>query len=166
METLEKVVLEVINLHIDLLIDTEKIVKQINNSSVQNNKSKNIENIIITKKNEITKISNFKRTLYEDWKKEDITRDEYLEYKRRYEKDIERLKKNIENLEIEKSKYKIQNITNNKWLERIKKQGKITSLTRNIMIELIDSIYVKENGDFIIKFKFKDEFQRCLENKI
>lgn len=36
--------------------------------------------MIISKQNEISKISNFKRTLYEDWKNEDITREEYLEY--------------------------------------------------------------------------------------
>ena len=30
-------------------------------------------------------------------------------------------------------------------------------------MELIDCIYVKENGDIIIKFKFEDEFKRCLE---
>ncbi len=31
------------------------------------------------------------------------------------------------------------------------------------MMELIDCIYVKENGDIKIKFKFEDEFKRCLE---
>ena len=70
MENLEKVVLKAINLHIDLLINTEEMVKQINDSSFQNTKNENIENMIIAKQNEISKISNFKRTLYEDWKKE------------------------------------------------------------------------------------------------
>ena len=28
---------------------------------------------------------------------------------------------------------------------------------------IIDCIYVKENGDIKIKFKFEDEFKRCLE---
>ena len=31
------------------------------------------------------------------------------------------------------------------------------------MMELIDCIYVKENGDIKIKFKFEDEFKRYLE---
>jgi Zn finger protein HypA/HybF involved in hydrogenase expression len=83
-EKLEEAVLQAINLHIDLLIDTEDIIKNISKSSFQNNRNENIENIIATKKNEISKISNFKRTLYEDWKNKDITRDEYLEYKQKY----------------------------------------------------------------------------------
>ena len=122
-----------------------------------------MDNMIIEKQNEISKISNFKRTLYEDWKNEDITREEYLEYKQKYENDIERLKQNIERLENEKQKYESQSISSNEWIEKFKEQKGITELSRDIMMELIDCIYVKENGDIIIKFKFEDEFKRCLE---
>ena len=163
LENLEKAVLKAINFHIDLLIDTEEIVQQINKSTYQNIKNENVENMIITKQNEISKISNFKRTLYEDWKNEDITREEYLEYKQKYENDIERLKRNIERLENEKQKYESQSISSNEWIEKFKEQKGITELSRDIMMELIDCIYVKENGDIKIKFKFEDEFKRCLE---
>jgi DNA invertase Pin-like site-specific DNA recombinase len=155
-EKLEKAVLKAINLHIDLLIDTEEIIKQINESSYQNIKSENIENMIIAKQNEISKMSNFKRTLYEDWKNEDITREEYLEYKQKYEDDIERLKQNIERLESEKQKYERQNQNSNKWIEKFKERKGINELSRDIMMELIDCIYVHENGNITIKFKFED----------
>lgn len=160
-ELLEKAVVQAINLHIDLLINTEEIIKQINQSSFQNLKNENIENMIMTKQNEISKISNFKRTLYEDWKNEDITRDEYLEYKQKYENDIERLKLNIERLQNEKQKYENQNQSSNKWIEKFKEQKGITELSRDIMMELIDCIYVHDNGNITIRFKFEDEFKRC-----
>ena len=162
-EILEKAVAQAINLHIDLLTNTEEMIKQINQSSFQNLKNENIENMIKIKRIELSKILNFKRTLYEDWKNEDITRDEYLEYKQKYENDIERLKQNIESLEIEKQKYKIQNTTNNEWIEKFRKKKGITELSRDIMMELVDYIYVQENGNITIKFKFEDEFKRCLE---
>ena len=103
-DKLEKAVLQAINLHIDLLINTEEIIKRINDSCFRNTKNENIENMIIAKQNDISKISNFKRNLYEDWKNEDITRKEYLEYKHKYEDDIDRLKINIERLKNEKKK--------------------------------------------------------------
>lgn len=162
-ELLEKAVIQAINLHIDLLIDTEEIVKKINNSSFGDTKNENIENMIIAKQNEISKISNFKRTLYEDWKSADITRDEYLAYKQKYENDIERLKQNIERLENEKQKYESQSISSNEWIEKFKKQKRINKLSRDIMVELIDCIYVHENGNIIIKFKFKDELKKFLK---
>ena len=126
-------------------------------------KNENIENMIIAKQNEISKISNFKRTLYEDWKNKDITREEYLEYKQKYENDIERLKENIKRLENEKQKYENQNQSHNAWIEKFKNQKGIAELSRDIMMELIDCIYVHENGNITIKFKFEDEFKRCLD---
>ena len=162
-ENLEKAVLKAINIHIDLLIDTEEIIQQINESTYQNIKNENIENMIIVKQNEISKISNFKMRLYEDWKNEDITREEYIEYKQKYENDIKNLEKNIERLQNEKQKYEINNIKTNKWIEKFKGQKGITELSRDIMMELIDCIYVKENGDIKIKFKFEDEFKRYIQ---
>ena len=162
-ENLERAVLQSINLHINLLINTEEIIKQINKSSYTNKRNENIENMLINKQNEISKISNFKRTLYEDWKNGDITREEYLEYKLKYENDIERLKQNIERLENEKEKCEKQGKTQNEWIEKFRTQKGITELSRDIMMELIDCIYVHENGDITIKFKFEDEFKRCLE---
>lgn len=162
-ENLEKAVLEAINLHIDSLIDIEEIVEQINKSSFQNTKNENIEKMITTKHNEISKISNFKMRLYEDWKNEDITREEYIEYKQKYENDIERLKQNIERLQNEKEKYEKQNVSGNEWIQKFKEQKGITELSRDIMMELIDCIYVHENGDITIKFKFEDEFKRIQE---
>ena len=162
-DKLEKAVLQAINLHIDLLINTEEIIKRINDSCFRNTKNENIENMIIAKQNDISKISNFKRNLYEDWKNEDITRKEYLEYKHKYEDDIDRLKINIERLKNEKKKYESQKVSSNKWIQRFKRQKNITKLSRDIVLELIECIYVHENGNITIKFRFEDEFKRCLE---
>lgn len=162
-EKLEKAVIQAINLHIDLLSDTEEIIKQINESGLQNIKNEKIDNMIIAKQNEISKISNFKRTLYEDWKNEDITREEYLEYKHKYENDIERLKLNIERLQNEKKKNENKKISSNEWIEKFKEQKEIKRLSRDIIMELIECIYVHENDKITIKFKFEDEFKRYLE---
>lgn len=162
-EKLEKAVLQAINFHIDFLIDTDEIVKEIDESSFQNIKNQNIENMIIAKQTEISKISNFKRTLYEDWKNEDITREEYLEYKQKYENDIERLNQNIKQLKNEKQKYENESGAQNEWIERFKEQKGISELSRDVMLELVDCVYVHENGEITIKFKFEDEFKRCLE---
>ena len=159
-ENLEKAVLKAINLHIDLLVDTEEIINQVNNCKLINTKNENFENMIKTKQREIAKTSN------EDWKNGDITREEYLEYKQKYENDIERLNKNIERLENEKQKYESQSISSNDWMEKFKNKKLITKLSRYIMLELIDCIYIKENGDITIKFKFEDEFKYIENNKI
>ena len=51
-------------------------------------------------------------------------------------------------------------------MEKFKNKKLITKLSRDIMLELIDCIYIKENGDITIKFKFEDEFKYIENNKI
>ena len=161
-ENISKAVLQAINLHIKLLIDIEKIVKQVNEYGLQNTKTEKIDKIILSKQNEILKMSNYKIALYEDWKNGDITREEYLEYKQRYENDICILKQNIEKLEKEKKEN--NNEDNNLWIENFKEQKEIKELSRDIVIELIEAIYVHENGNLTVKFKFEDEFKTMLEH--
>ena len=69
----------------------------------------------------------------------------------------------MERLEIEKQKYESQSISSNEWIKKFKEKKSITELSRDVMMELIDCIYVKENGDIKIKFNFEDEFKRCLK---
>ena len=56
------------------------------------------------KENEKEKIGNLKRHLYENWKSEYITKEEYIEYKKKYEKDIDKIKEIIVNLDNQKEK--------------------------------------------------------------
>ena len=79
-EELENAVLMAIKLHIELLVDTEKLLEQINKSNTKKLANENMENIKKSKKIEIERISNLKRCLYEDWKSDYITKEEYFEY--------------------------------------------------------------------------------------
>ena len=62
-----------------------------------------------------------------------------------------------------KEKYKEHVLGDNIWIENLKEKRNITKLTRDIIVELIDCIYVHESGDITIKFKFEDEYERILE---
>ena len=162
-EELENSVLETIKLHIKLLIDIEDILEKVNKSRTQKLTNENIESIKLSKEKEIEKISNIKRCLYEDWKHEDITRDEYIEYKQKYEQDIKRIKRSIMNLDSQKERQEELIAGNSKWVESFKKNKNITELDRDIITELIDNIEVYENKKIKIHFKFINEIKTPLE---
>ena len=162
-EELENSVLEAIKLHIELLIDTENILEQVNKSKTKQLANENISNIKQAKEKDIDKISNLKRCLYEDWKNEDITREEYLEYKQKYEKDIERIKEIIENLDKQKERQEGIIDGNSQWIENFKKYKNINKLDRDIITELIDYIDVYENKKIKIHFRFKNELDKIYE---
>lgn len=155
LENLESAVLKAINYHINSLVDIDKLVVDLETRNKHTGRIKSIDNMIKIKQDDICKISNFKRTLYEDWKSDNISKEEYLDYKQKYEDDIEKLKINIEKLQIEKQEYELKDESHNDWIEKFKIQKSITELSRNIMIELVNCIYIYENGDIKINFKFK-----------
>lgn len=156
-EELENAVLEAIKLHIDMFADIKQILGHINKSNVQKLSNNNIENIKKQKKIEIDKLNNLKRYLYEDWKNKYITKNEYLEYKQKYEYDINKIKKELINLDNQKENQEEVICQNSKWVENLRIYKNITKLDRDIITELIDYIEVHENKRITIHFKFMNE---------
>lgn len=135
------------------LVDINKIVNKIQLNTKETNE------FIIEKKRkikEIEKVSNMKMLLYEDWKNNILTKNEYFEYKDVYENKIQKLKDNIENIEKEEAENKILYEKNSIWLNKIRKDNYIDELSRDIIQEMIKYIFVHENGDLTIEFRFKN----------
>ena len=161
-EELERAVLEAIKLHINC-VDIPKLLEQIHKLNLKKSVAEDMENIKKDKKKEIEKLNNLKRGLYEDWKNEYITKEEYVEYKQKYKQDIEKTKKIIENLNKQKGEEKEIINENSKWIENFKTSKNITGLDRDVVTELIDYIEVHENNKITIHFKFMDELENVLD---
>ncbi len=155
-ENLENAVLEAIRFHIKL-VDTKNILEQIDKVSIKKLENDNVEDIKQKREKEIEKISNLKMCLYEDWKNNYITKEEYLQYKQKYEQDIEKLKEIMVNLDKQKEKQEKFINANSLWIEDFIKHKDITGLDRDIVSELIDYIEVHENKKITIHFKFTNE---------
>ena len=156
-EELENAVLHAINLHIKVLLNVKDMIKQIEEFRRERVIDENIERAKEKKKNELNKVRNLKKGLYEDWKDGYITKGEYLEYRERYKKDIKKLENTINNLNRQKESEEEKIKENNKWIEKFKLQKRIKQLDRNIIVELIECIEVHEEKKIDIHFKFKNE---------
>lgn len=151
---LESCVLESIKVQMKLLVDVEELLVQLEKYK---NKKIILEDDCCAehdKEKEIARLQKLKKCLYEDWKNNDITREEYLEYKQNYERDIERANVFICNLTKEKQRKNNLTLDSHKWLEDLKKYKNISKLDRDILNELIDYIEVYENKKIKIHFKF------------
>lgn len=162
-DKLEKAVLKAIQIQIDLAIEVEQTIKQVNKSTQRSLINSSLEQRIKAKEREKEKYLSFKKSVYEDWKMGDLSKEEYLEYKSSYEREIVKCNDSLEYLQDEKEKYKEQMEGDNEWIERFKAKQNITELTRDVITEFIDCIYVHEGGDITVKFKFQDEYERALE---
>ena len=160
---LNHLVLQTILMQVRLVLDLEKAINKLKN----NGKEKEIEsnyntNMEMLERN-IDKYKRLKKKSYEDWKLNSITKEEYEMYSIDYDKKIENYTNEIK---VVQKIYKenLQNIKkDNYWIEHFKRNKKIKTLSREIIYELIDCIYVHEGGNITIKFKYQDEFEEAIK---
>lgn len=161
-DRLEEAVLEAVKLQISLVIEMEDVLNEINKSENVNLKNNNIENSIKRQKLELEKNKKLKKSAYEDWKLGLIEQNEYFEYSEGYTRNIQEIEENLKYLYEKEENYKEQVKGDNSWIEVFKENRNINKLTKEIVDELINCIYVHEGGNLTIDFKFKDEYEDIL----
>lgn len=106
-------------------------------------------------KGEKHKIFSLKQSIYEDWKLGDLTKEEYLNFKKCYLDRETDLNIRIDSINSEIDKVKNQTISNSYFKEILKKHNKIDKLDRTILIQLIDSIKLYDDNRIEINWDFR-----------
>lgn len=163
LEDLTEAVLKSIQIQISLIEDMENIVEKINKQPAISNKSKHIEKQLKDREKELEKMINVIDGLYMDWKCGDINRTEYARMKYKFELKVKEIEAMIDKLKLEADISSKGVGINDPYLKTFLKYGNIKELSRGILVELIDTIYVHENNKITVKFNFEDQHQRILE---
>lgn len=161
-ETLDKMVLQAIKQQIRLVVDLDKAIEKLNINENINNLEKQYND---TKKDidkNISLLKDNKQKLYEKWKFEKISKEDYLNESNIIKEEIDILndkyKLNEDNYkEILKQKSKDLS-----WINHYKRNRKIKKVTQKILKELIDSILVYEDKSIKVIFKYRDSYESCL----
>ncbi len=161
MEVLEDVVLNDLNTmikNVDLLKASveAKTVKKPDNTKI-------IEAEINRLNKELERVTNLKKSIYEDYKDDLITKDEFLSYRKDYILKEELLSKQISVLE-EKKTDNSTDYFENEWVKRLLELKEITKLDRDIIVEMINEITVYEDNRFKIKYNFSNEYENLFSN--
>lgn len=151
--------------HINLLTDFEKVQEYMKNNKNEDEKINGTKRKITKLNKELENIKLKKIEIYEDWKLDKIDEGQYYEYTKDY---IDK-KTNIEN-QIEKYQQEILDLekitaktSNNIWAERLSKYKDVSVLTKNMIDELIDDIYIYEDRRMKINFKYRDEYKIAMD---
>lgn len=162
-DKLEKAVLETIKAHISLAVSLEEVLNSIKETSARAKTSKRLEALLSQKEQEIARVKLCKLDLYPDMKSGVISRDEYASLKARFEEQLERLEDEKTHIKDEIAAYENVIADENAFLTYFLAHKNIETLTREVVVELIDMIYVHEGGEITIKFKYHDEYLRLLD---
>ena len=102
-------------------------------------------------------------SLYLDWKSGDITKEEYRRLKGRIAEQTTQLEQNISYLKEEMQVMADGIDTDDPYLTAFLKHKNIQTLNRGIVVELVNMVWVHENGEITVDFNFADEYQRILD---
>ena len=156
-------VLATIQSQIDLAVSMDQLVNDLKSQIVRAAKSSRLEKMLQLKEDEYEKVSRCRIDLYPDWKAGILSKDEYLSLKAKIGEQLEQIEIAIANIKEEISKYQSAPVSENKFISSFLRYRNIQVLTREVIVELIEMIYVHEGGTITIQFKYQDEYQRLLD---
>ena len=126
-------------------------IGEIKYSRHANNKNVDME----LKKYQISleKNNNIRKSLYKDYKEGILTKEEYLEYKKDYAKEVNLISGQIAFMEEAAN---VKNDENHEWVDMLVKYKNIKALDRETIAEALDKIVVTgRESDINIDIKFK-----------
>ncbi len=162
-DALYEAVLITIQKQIDLVESLAKIIEDINKAPIVCTQSNRLTSILKLREQELAKLTSVIDNLYLDWKSGDISKENYLRMKNKFEEQSLQLKQTIENLNDEIRTMAEGIHTDEPYLDSFLKYRNINRLERGILVELIDTIFVCEGGEIKIEFTFADQYKRVVD---
>lgn len=162
-ERLEAAVLFAIQQYVYLAIDYTKTIEQINRAPIVKSQDKKLAEAISQKERELTKVIRYKQAIYQDWKDNEISQTDYRRMREDYEEQEREINEKLKKLQDERAKQEHDVDSENPFLVAFRKYKNITTLSREVLIELVDSIIVHEGSNISIVLRFADELRRVQE---
>ena len=162
-DTLKTCIFRSIKYHIDLLRGVEEARKEI---KPRTEYTKSIKQKVENMKYELEIVEKNKIENYEKWKKNEITEIEYIENIKNIVGKECILKNAIkdEKSKLLKAKKEAINLRENVWIDTLLKYKNQRKLTKEMLEDLIDKIYInKEGRKIIIKFKYEDAYKLAMD---
>lgn len=162
-DKLEEVVLELLQTHIDNIVDLKRILSFIGNVPFQQLDMKKLEERREKKQAEVDRCAELRGMLYEDMKDGIISKEDYKELHAAYEQ----RKKNAE-ISIHQIELEMDDVLNRKskgfvWLDYFTEHQNIKKLTREVVVSLIREIKVFDKNHIEVIFDFDDCYKECLD---
>lgn len=108
---------------------------------------------------DLKKLEGKKEQAYIDYSDEVITKEDYIRYRDRFENEITKINKKISTINDTLSN---NEIPKNSFVSKLLDYGIIKNLTREIVTDMIDCIYIYENKRIKIVYNFSDELESLI----
>ncbi len=162
-DKLTQAVLDAIRIQIGLVESLAETLDAINQNPIVKTQSTRLNGMLKLREEELQKITSAIDSLYLDWKSGEITKEDHRRMKSRFEEKTAKLTEAIAAIQDEINTMAKGVNADDAYLTAFMKHKNIQTLERGIVVELIDTIYVHEDGRLTIDFAFADELKRVVD---
>ncbi len=154
-------VLESVKKHISSVISLEKLLNSIERERMNQKIVQKYGKEIAQKEQTAEELKEFKSSLYENYIKGILPKQDYRMLKEEYTTKLETIEKEISTLneKLEKELWRDRK----EWIEHFKKFSNITELDRNAVIQLVQSIKIFEKKQIEITFRYQSEYEETIK---
>ena len=155
---LEGIVLNAIANQIKLVVELDELLQDVGRGILEDAKLKKIDILITQKHKDIDRYKELRMGLYEAYNDNLISREDYDKMREKYAEQIETEEAVLVRLREEYAREKESSSINTGWIHEFKKFHGVTDLTRELVVTLIDRIFVYEDKRVKIEFNYRNEF--------
>lgn len=152
----EKIILEDLKVIIQHINNIYEIVQQnqkaINTEKHRNDSEKNYFSI------ELKKVQRLKKAVYEDYRSNLLSKEEFITYQQEYREKEELLQKQLESIDKQQRKA-VLDIFENPWIKHLLEFRSVEKLDRDIVVEMVHEIKIYENHKIKITYNFSNELE-------
>lgn len=165
---LEETVLHAIVNQINMIVEMDQLLREIGANDVQNIRVKRLDLLIAQKNKDIDGYQDFRMKLYEALSDDLIDRDEYDKMRLKYTQLIEEAQAVVDKLEEQRRQAEASSGIDSGWIQQFIKFQGVEELSREVVVTLIDRVYVYEDKRIKIDFNYRNEiayYQDLIQQK-
>ncbi len=159
-DALEEKVLRALQLHIQVALDYEKLIRDMSDNSADKKLRSQLNAGIQSITLKLRSIAQKRTRLYEDYADGVLSEEEYAYAKASFDERHEALNHQLDELTAKRNQYTETMSGENKWIRQMKSVEITDTLTREIVDATIEKVFIHENKTIEIIFKYHDIFKQ------
>ncbi|MCL2852257.1 MAG: recombinase family protein [Defluviitaleaceae bacterium] len=158
----EQAVLQTIQSHIGNALDFGNILRRVEALPMTQPAVRKLDKQAAAKRREILKYQTRKAKLYEDLQDGILDEEEYTKYKADFTRLHSEAEQALDRLNNEMEEVIHNRTPEHTWISNFKERGNIVGLSRDILVKLVDKIFVYEGNKLEIRLKYQFPFDIAL----
>lgn len=156
----ETAVLMALKAHTTAIMDIEKLAAYADGLAYSQGIARKLTARLETKQEELRRNNDYRLSVHESYRDGIIRLEDFVNFKAKYDTKIEEAEATIAAIKAEIETSAESEMQSHGWISIFKSYKETDSLTRKMVVELLEKVHIHENGKISVDFRYSAEFER------